>query len=370
MRTPSKVKMPAKKKTIGGVILDAIIYAILIVALFFIVLTAFAQSQDSKRIPSVFGYSLVMVLSGSMTDGGFDIGDKVFVKKVKANDIKVGDVVVYYKISANEQVFGEGTELEDISNEEYVSDELNLNGRMSTDDAISTSTALIFHRVMAIFRDQYGVRFYELKGDSNNTEDLYKVREDLVIARYVESPGFVTAFLKFSSTPVGMVVCIGAPVLLLILMELRSFIFDLKGNLYAQKLMSGEYELLGRELSEYDVVPFLTVDEKLLLFDIEQKKNKMNAVKYLWGDVWAPDLNLEEKRFANEVLEGLDRYKIGRPDFWEYWLKLSNWSEKKNILFREIQANLIVDEKKNIQDAEEEAYKIFKEKKRSDGFKL
>ena len=78
-----------------GIIADIIMYPVLIISL----LSAFFMliSNRNSSLPSAFGISVVKVMSGSMVERGFEVGDVVFVKKTDVATLKVGDVVAFYK---------------------------------------------------------------------------------------------------------------------------------------------------------------------------------------------------------------------------------------------------------------------------------
>ena len=54
------------------------------------------NSKRSNNVPNLFGYSLVTILSGSMTNSGFNEDDTVIVKSIDTKEIEVGDVIAYY----------------------------------------------------------------------------------------------------------------------------------------------------------------------------------------------------------------------------------------------------------------------------------
>ena len=78
------VKRKRKKKqktfyTVLGIIADIIIYPVIIIS----VIASFSMllTNRSSELPSVFGVSVVKIMTGSMTTAGFDVGDIVLVKE-------------------------------------------------------------------------------------------------------------------------------------------------------------------------------------------------------------------------------------------------------------------------------------------------
>ena len=54
------------------------------------------KSQKDGTAVSIFGYSPVRVLSGSMVASGFEINEVVMIKDINTKALKVGDVIAFY----------------------------------------------------------------------------------------------------------------------------------------------------------------------------------------------------------------------------------------------------------------------------------
>lgn len=159
---------------IFGIILCALFIPVIILNMVMIV----RSYTDPDHIPSVFGFSPVIVLSGSMYPE-FDTGDMIFIQAIDPDTLQVGDVICF----------------------------------------LEEETA-VTHRIMEIQQED-GQTLYITQGDANNTEDALPVSQNQVQGKYT---GHYIAgagnFAMFLQSPTGMIVCIGGPVLLFLLWEL------------------------------------------------------------------------------------------------------------------------------------------------------
>lgn len=130
------MKEPQEKKggalqtvfNILGIVLCVIFIPIIILNVVMIV----RSYIDPDRIPSVFGYSPVIVLSGSMSPA-FEAGDMIIIQKTDPYTLKVNDVICY----------------------------------MEEESAVT-------HRIMDVQQED-GQILYITQGDANNTEDATPV---------------------------------------------------------------------------------------------------------------------------------------------------------------------------------------------------
>ncbi len=134
---------------------------------------------NPDKLPTVFGVSPVIVLSGSMWPE-FNAGDMILVQETDPAALREGDVICY---------FADGPE-----------------------NAVT-------HRIVEI-QDREGQRVFVTRGDANNTEDTIVVTSDMVQGKYmgiyIAGLGNVAVFLQ--STP-GMLLCILTPLGLFLLWD-------------------------------------------------------------------------------------------------------------------------------------------------------
>lgn len=168
-----------------GVILCVLFIPIIILNVVMIV----RSYTNTDSIPSVFGYSPVIVLSGSMSPE-FEAGDMILIKKAEPETLQVGDVICF----------------------------------------LEEETA-VTHRIIAI-ENEDGADYYITQGDANNTEDASPVTPQQVQGRYtgVYFTGLGDFAIFLQSTP-GMLIFIGGPIALFVLWDLiRKTIFGKKAK--------------------------------------------------------------------------------------------------------------------------------------------
>ena len=87
MAEEEKKKIPVRK-------IIKITITLILVSLFAYVFFSNIFKQDNE-MKSVFGVNFAIVQTGSMVDGGFDVGDFVLIKKINAEKttLKVGDII-------------------------------------------------------------------------------------------------------------------------------------------------------------------------------------------------------------------------------------------------------------------------------------
>lgn len=161
-------------------ILNIIALVILIPILIISMILIVKSYTDKDNVPSIVGYSPLIVLSGSMETEIYT-GDLIVVKKVDISSLEKGDVIAFY-----------------------------------TDD---TKKTIVTHRIMDILNEEGSVKFIT-KGDNNNTRDAGEVDANLVVGEYqnirIKGLGNVAMFLQ---TPTGICIMISIPVFLLIIAQ-------------------------------------------------------------------------------------------------------------------------------------------------------
>lgn len=185
------------KKVIGIIIL------IILVPVLFVNGTILIDSYVHKdKIPSFFGWKPFIVLSGSMESEIYS-GDIVVVKETDIRQLKQGDVI-----------------------------------------AFRTGEIVITHRITNILIEGEEIKFIT-KGDNNNTEDSGYVLPEQIEGVYQFKINKIGNLAIFVQTPIGMIVCLSIPFLLLVLIEL----IESKKNRKDDKLEK-EIENLKKENEE------------------------------------------------------------------------------------------------------------------------
>ena len=163
----------------------------LCIALLLIVVISLVTAKIQGSYPSVFGYSIYRVSSGSMSPE-LEVGDVILGKSVSdPMDIKVGDIVTYK---------GSG----------------------------ELSGMLITHKVIVAPEEVDGVLTLQTKGIANEIPDS-PISAERVVSVVVCEVEFLAAFYNFFFSPWGLLTVI-ALIILVFIDEVIAIIRNLTGN--------------------------------------------------------------------------------------------------------------------------------------------
>lgn len=180
--TKSKSKDSAKQKrtffTSYNVI--GIVLCILLLPWFIFSVTLWVSSLIHRDAPpSCFGYTPLMVESGSMAPL-FDENDLIFIKNTGDNaTYKVGDIICFH------------------SGDVYVT-----------------------HRIKEITTDADGAAAYITQGDANNAPDQGAVLKEQIVGIYSSHLNGMGKAFMFIHSPTGLIVCVMLPAILVLLLFL------------------------------------------------------------------------------------------------------------------------------------------------------
>jgi signal peptidase len=152
-------------KVIDGISVLIIVCAVLV--LLKVVLTG------SGEAPSVFGYSVFRVMTGSM-EPELETGSLIVVRKIEPAALKEGDIISFYSRDA------------------------------SLDGAVNT------HRIVAIQENDGGYSF-TTRGDANNVDDRYPVAEEDLIGKVIYSSVGLGKLVRLLSNPLIFIPVICLP---------------------------------------------------------------------------------------------------------------------------------------------------------------
>ncbi len=163
--------------------------------------------RNPEEIPSFCGWKPFIVLSGSMETEIFP-GDLVIVKEVDADTLKKDDIVAFQE-----------------------------------------DNIVITHRIVDIV-EVNGEKRYITKGDNNNTKDNGFVVEKQIEGLYQFKISGLGNLAVFIQTPIGMVVSLSIPILLLILVQRAENQKIQKEKDKKEQNLEKEIEKLKREKEE------------------------------------------------------------------------------------------------------------------------
>lgn len=189
-------KFIVKVRRMKKKILKGLGYVFTVVVVFVIVIAGsiiYKTIRYPGQVPTVLGYSMMTVLSGSMQPV-LKPGDMVGIKNTDVDEIKTGDVITY-RVDQN---------------------------------------TYVTHRVKEIINDS-GSKAFKTQGDANNVEDGKPVIKEQIVGRMAFRIPFGGYVAKFFRTPLGFVLFIIVPALYLIVSELRTVLSDIKENKKSSK---------------------------------------------------------------------------------------------------------------------------------------
>ena len=201
-------------KSVGHIVLTvlgAILCIVFIPILIMNTILIIKGAMDDSKPPSVFGYTPLVVLSGSMDDGSADailVGDLILVHDCDATKLQVNDVIAF----------------------------------MEGDYAVT-------HRIIAVNDDGT----YTTQGDANNVQDAIPVAPDHVIGKYERRFAGLGNAVLFIQSPKGMLVCIGIPLILFVIYDVIRRQMLLKKERIKQDQLQQEIEELKQNPNQVDL---------------------------------------------------------------------------------------------------------------------
>ncbi len=140
--------------------------------------------KNPDYVPKLAGYKFMYVLTGSMSPS-VKAGDMIVTRTVDVKDLKEGDIITFRTVD----------------------------------------NTLITHRILRVNEDGSFIT----KGDSNNVEDIdLKAHRENIVGRYffkIPKGGYI---IKFIQSPIGLIIFIFIPAIMLIWGEIRSYNKELK----------------------------------------------------------------------------------------------------------------------------------------------
>lgn len=263
-------------------VLDSVTNIIIIPILVLSVICSIVMinAKRNNSVPNLFGYSLVTVLSESMTNSGFEVNDTVLVKSIDANTIEIGDIIAYYRyIETNKDIKAAAKQAEaseekrkqtQITEASYLDEQgnyqsyskvaswklylnkifsnLTYTATEASERAIRANSTIIFHQVVEKLEYQNNI-WFKTWGTSSVDElgnpkvDSYWIKADYVIGVYTNTSSVIRGFLGFASTNTGIIWMVEVPSgvqLILSTLELIEII-DMMSRMKRDQIRTGTY---------------------------------------------------------------------------------------------------------------------------------
>lgn len=189
VQSAPKKKLSERKGYIIYKKIRSIVFTLLLITVVVILISTMI-ARFRGETPSLFGYSVFRVSSGSM-EPEYKIGDVIIVKSCGADELKVNDVCTY-------------------------------NGKEG-----EFAGKIVTHRVIKAQFEENGEKYIQTKGDANPLEDP-KIKADQVIGRVETKIGFLRVLYNFFVTPLGLITII-ALIIAAFFNEIVNFVKSLLG---------------------------------------------------------------------------------------------------------------------------------------------
>lgn len=170
-------------KKIWKILSTVVVWLVVLFAVGMMVFTIFSVNTFDRNDRAVFGHKMYIVLSDSMSTTDFSAGDLVVVREVDPSTLQEGDIVAFMSQAADSY------------------------GQTMTHKIRSRTTTLS------------GEPGFVTYGTTTGVDDEAIVTYPYVQGKYVFAIPKLGSFFTFMKTPVGYLVCILLPFLLLILYQ-------------------------------------------------------------------------------------------------------------------------------------------------------
>jgi len=320
----------AKKRhnfyTIMGIIGDIIFYPVILIALFCCLVLS--VDKVANRVPNILGVCVVSISSGSMVDGGFNVGDIVFLTHIEPQELRAGDIIAFYNYSDptdveidedNATLVQSYDRINDIASTYVLPESTQEKVDIRKDiDEINSNHSVFFHRIVKIFVSDDGTLFFQTQGDSNANPETYLVCENYIVGEYVYTPVWLRGIFSFITTPSGILMLILLPLSILVMFILFSIIEQIS-NLYTErKVLKGELQFNSKEALKANIGIEMDILEKLKYYSNSTREQRPKIAHFLWGH-----LKQGKKKDVikyNQIMYLTQTFEENPKHFWMYWI--------------------------------------------------
>lgn len=276
--------------------------------------------------PSVGGYMAMQIVSPSMVNSGFNVGDNVMVKAVNTDTLKEGDIIAFYSYAPSYKNFKpyKATKLDSsqIGDLEYKVTIKNFLGIYNSEiqEAAKANSKRVFHEIIAVYEDSDGVRWFSTKGSSNAVRDGWYVKETMVIGAYTDTEvaSTMSVVIGTMTSSVGTIVILMIPLIIIAFFVVGLCLKDVYISMLENEIVEEKRKLtddicvknrIGFQMSnktKYKVLATASPDEKLTYIGLLWKDGKEpEAIKKYYIRKRMLIQPLEEKNILNRECEKL-----------------------------------------------------------------
>lgn len=330
--------------TVLGMIGDCLFIPVMLISL--IVCLFIFMDRRYNEPPSVFGVSVVRILSGSMIASGFNINDNALVKKVDSEQIWINDIIAFYArydevdirmYNQKDLIKLETNDERPTTNQQPITYE----GRTTVDDAREKGVRIIFHEVIEVYSDPNGTRFFKTKGSSNSSEDTYLVREDFVIGKHVEIPLGIRNVIKWVCSPMGMIVLVCLPLGILVILQSLSLIEQINFIVVEKKLLAKRIDHKDPEAMRLFKSGEMEEISKILYMSKTKAEEQDEVYSLIWGTQSKGITTKKQEAYYEKVEKSFEILKTkNKKDYLMFWK--NNLKSKRDIKKIDDQISMLI----------------------------
>lgn len=284
------------------------IITILVTSLSVILCTGTIVGSVNKTPAMFFGYSMMQVVTGSMTaesitidgvqyDSGFNIGDKIVIHSVDTKTLKVGDKIAFYAYSKNyvqyHSVSKQEIQVPADTQTKYKTTFGQFFGFHTSAivDAAQNKGMLTFHHITNIYKDENGKLWFKTQGSANANKDTWYISEEMVVGIYANSKlgAILSSINQMMSNTLGFIMMLLIPVSLLVLSLVHSFAKDLQLSLLELDIVEEKRKLTDAICIKNKIGYRMDTKTKYKVLCQATDDEKPYYVSLLWHDGTAPN---------------------------------------------------------------------------------
>lgn len=338
-KSQQKIKKQNTLQRVLSIVTDIFLYPVIIAAM--IIGCVMIGTRSKSQTVSVFGISVVKVLSQSMVAAGYDVGDVVILKSTDAKKIEVGDIIAFYNYRdpSDPSKSKLGSPI-DTNNPPEVESDQRVCGTTNVNDAIKSEAMIVFHRIVAVYQASDGTRFFETKGDSNGYIDSTLIREDFVVGVDAGMPKWILNVFSFCFSTKGIVFLVIVPLGILIFFQLLEIFELISALMLEKKVLTLEVPFDSPESIKNNIGFEMREFDKVYFYDIMHDNRKSEVKDFLWGHLYDPQ-NRRERKQLEFVETGL-AFLPDRNQYWNYFIQNAKLpSTRKRMINLQTAANSI-----------------------------
>ena len=253
------------------------------------------NNRAQKTPATVFGYSAMRIVSGSMLPG-FKIGDAIMVHSVNPHTLSVGDKIAFYVYNRDVSTYSScvltpvGDDGRQASYTYSFKQFLGIQSHEVQEAAVNGAT-LVFHEIIGIEEDQNGTRWFETKGTNNASADNWHIQEQYVVGIYVDG-AFATTVAKLlssASSSWSFLLILIVPIAILAFMIIRGTFKDVQLAKLELDCIEEKRKITDPVCVKNKIGLNMNKRDKFKILALAPEDQKMEYVKLLWPEEKIPN---------------------------------------------------------------------------------